>query len=218
MLNPLRIGVLDAHEIARYGLYLHLLEQPDIAVVGSYASYANAIQDVREKELDLLLIGHLPPGSNRLTLIKAMSTEQPELRVLVLLDQPDWATAVMLVASGAHGIVCKTQPLCDYVKAIHSLVQGELYFCPRLIVQASLVNPFGTHPGHAVAVRARLAMLTPRERDILHLCAGGATVTQIAADFTRSVKTISAQKRAAYRKLGLKNDLDLYRCFPQRLA
>jgi two-component system capsular synthesis response regulator RcsB len=180
-LKPVKVGVLDTHEIARYGLCLHLFEQADIAVVGSYGSCAKALQGVCEDEFDLLLIGHLPEGGDTVALIRTLGIEQPALRFLVLLDQPHVATAVLLMASGVHGIVCKTQPLCSYVTAIRSLANGEFYFCSRLILEATLDMP-------------------------------------IAMDFTRSVKTFSAHKRAAYQKLGSKSDLDLFRRLPLRFS
>lgn len=217
MLNPVRVGVLDTHEIARYGLCLHLLEQPGIAVVGSYGNCANVMRSARDNAFDMLLFGHLSEGGDSVALIRTLSIEQPSLRFLVLLDQPHLATAVLLLASGAHGIVCKTQPLDDYVDAIRSLAAGAFYFCTRLIPQAIPDKPVGIHASHVAVTRDRLlnsAMLSPREREILHLCAAGSTVTQIAADFSRSIKTVSAQKRSAYRKLGLKSDLDLFRRLP----
>ena len=81
--------------------------------------------------------------------------------------------------------------------------------------------PVGTHAGDGSATRVCLldrVMLTSQEREVLHLCVAGLTDTQIAAGFTRSVKTINAQKRAAYKKLGLRNDLDLFRRLPLRFS
>ena len=221
MFKSIRVGVLDTHEITRYGLCLHLFEQPDITVVGSYGRCDIAMRGVSEDEFDLLLIGHLSEGNDTVGLIRALSIEQSTLRILVLLDQPHLPTAVLLMASGAHGIICKTQPLDSYVTAIRSLANGEFYFCSRLILQATFDMPVGTHAGDGSATRVCLldrVMLTPQEREVLHLCVAGLTDTQIAAGFTRSVKTINAQKRAAYKKLGLRNDLDLFRRLPLRFS
>ena len=221
MLKPIRVAVLDTHEIARYGLCLHLFEQPGIRVVGSYGCCVSAIRGVCEDKFDLLLIGHLAEGNDTLALIRTLSIEQAALRFLVLLDQPHLPTAVVLMASGVHGIVCKTQPLGSYVTAIHSLAKGEFYFCSRLILQATFDMPVGMHAGDEITTRTRLVdsvMLTSNERKVLHLCVAGLTDTQIAAGFSRSVKTISAQKRAAYRKLGLRHDLDLFRRLPLRFS
>ncbi|MHC8383995.1 LuxR C-terminal-related transcriptional regulator [Pseudomonas sp. LB3P14] len=219
MLNPIRVGVLDRHEIARYGLCVHLLDQPGIAVSGSYANSATALCGARKEGWDLLLMGELLEHSNRVELIRILRVEQPALRFLVLLDQPHLGTAVTLMAAGAHGVVCKNQPLTDYVEAIRSLASGEFYFCCRLAPEQNFERRVSARHAGIDNVRADLfdsAMLTSREREVLRLCAGGLTVTQIAISSARSVKTISAQKQAAYRKLGLKNDLDLFRIFSLR--
>lgn len=213
MLKSIRVGVLDRHELVRYGLCIHLLEQPGFTVSGSYNCPANALSDARIKSLDILVIGHLVECTDCTKIIKVLSVEQPALKFLVLLEQPNLATAVMLLTSGAHGILCKSQPVTEYVDAIRSLVAGELYFCFRLVRDhrdrsAGFHSKLqiGTGPSWGTG-----SVLTTREREVLSLCASGLTVTQIAASSARSVKTISAQKQAAYRKLGLKNDLDFFK-------
>ncbi|OWY37284.1 hypothetical protein CEK28_17890 [Xenophilus sp. AP218F] len=55
--------------------------------------------------------------------------------------------------------------------------------------------------------------LTSREKEVVRCCLDGMTVTQIALKFSRSVKTISLQKNAAYRKLGISNDRELFILF-----
>ncbi|AVJ22735.1 MULTISPECIES: helix-turn-helix transcriptional regulator [Pseudomonas] len=60
--------------------------------------------------------------------------------------------------------------------------------------------------------------LSQREREVLRLCISGLTVTRIAEMSGRSLKTVSTQKLAAYRKLGLKNDMDLFRRLSQYRA
>lgn len=216
MLNPIRVGLLDRHEIARYGLCVHLLDQPGIAVSGSYENSATALCGARKEGWDLLLIGELLEHSNRIELIRILRVEQPTLKFLVLLDQPHLETAVTLMAAGAHGVVCKSQPLTDYVEAIRSIASGEFYFCCKLAREQIFERRVNAM--HAGVNNSRVdlfdsSMLTSREREVLKLFAGGLTVTQIAISSARSVKTISAQKQAAYRKLGLKNDFDLYRIF-----
>jgi len=53
--------------------------------------------------------------------------------------------------------------------------------------------------------------LSPREREVLRCCLDGMSVTEIAEKFARSVKTISGQKQSAFRKLGVRNDSELFK-------
>lgn len=55
--------------------------------------------------------------------------------------------------------------------------------------------------------------LTPRERDVINRIVDGMSVTQIADINKKSIKTVSAQKRAAMRKLGVDNSMDIFKCF-----
>lgn len=67
-------------------------------------------------------------------------------------------------------------------------------------------------------LRTDYDILSPREREVLRCCLEGLTLTQISEKFSRSIKTVSAQKRAAYRKLGIQNDCQLFKIGPSLKA
>jgi DNA-binding NarL/FixJ family response regulator len=128
--------------------------------------------------------------------------------------QPNTVVATLLLTLGGHGVVCKTQPLGAYVEAVRALAAGESYCCSALAVEVgepsvSALCALANDNDDAVLLKS--AVLSLREREVLRLCVSGLTVTQIAGKCGRSVKTISAQKLAAYRKLGVKNDMDLFK-------
>ena len=92
------------------------------------------------------------------------------------------------------------------------LAAGQHYCGPDMTgVEMSSASSALTPTRDAEAMLLSLSTLSIREREVLRLCIGGLTVTCIAARFGRSSKTVSTQKQAAYRKLGLKSDMDLFR-------
>lgn len=219
MLNTIKVGVLDEQEVVRFGLSKHLADQPGMEVTGSYCSTAHALLAAHQGEFDLLLMDHKLEKSDGVELIKTLSREHPNVRVLILMDQHNKAVAKLLLTLGGHGVVCKNQPLDDYVEAIRTVAAGESYCGGGLAAVESYQQPTSANRTQASSCGTQLLrspMLSLREREVLRLCISGMTVTQIAAVFERSVKTVSAQKLTAYRKLGLKNDMDLFRNISRR--
>lgn len=212
MSSLIRVGVLDEHEMMPGGLHLHLAGQPGIAVAGTYRRASDALSAAEQGSIDLLLVGYALQDINGQHVIKTLAAHYPEIRTLVFLVEPCPATGTLLLGMGGHGIVCKREPLEVCASAIRTLAAGQRY----LSASITMVEDAGM-PGTAVdtsdfepALLSHPA-LSQREREVLRLYITGLTVTRIAEMSHRSLKTVSTQKLAAYRKLGLKNDIDLFR-------
>lgn len=125
MLN-IRVGVLEQHHIACFGLCEHLSRQPALLLVGAYDTFDSTLQALQQQRLDVLMIGHLIDDNPR-HLVRILSRRHPGLKVLVLLDYPDPQLASALQSLGAQGVMSKTQPLADYIDALQRLARGEYY-------------------------------------------------------------------------------------------
>ncbi|MFJ7313541.1 LuxR C-terminal-related transcriptional regulator [Pseudomonas sp. NPDC098747] len=212
MSSLIRVGVLDEQEVVRYGLHWHLADQPGISVAGTYSRASDALSAAEHGNIDLLLMGYVLQDSNGQHLIKTMVAHHPEIRILVFLAEPCVATATLLLSIGGHGIVCKREPLEVCVYAIRLLATGQHYQCASIAMAEDPVVPDAPIDiGEAEVALLSHPGLSRREREVLSLCISGLTVTRIAEISERSLKTVSTQKLAAYRKLGVKNDMDLFR-------
>lgn len=212
MSSRTRVAVLDEQEIVHYGLRAYFSGLPDIVITDTYRIPHGALRAVERGEVDLLLMGRLLKSSDSLDFIRALTLQHPELRVLGFLAEPCPATIEGLLESGVHGIVCKHQPLHICVQAIRLLASGQQYWCSGVThINSSDPAPLQTAAHDAEAEILCLPSLTLKEREVLRLCISGLTVTRIAELFNRSLKTVSTQKQAAYRKLGLRNDMELFR-------
>ncbi|WDG45262.1 response regulator transcription factor [Pseudomonas chlororaphis] len=212
MLSPIRVGVFDKLALIRYGLCIYLLKEPGVEVIGAYACSVKALRAARRKKLKVLVIGCMPGNIECLEFVDKLAPEKSAPKLLILLEGPHSPTEARLRLSGAHGILYKTQPLADYVDAIRRLAAGKFYFRSGWAANCSLeLIDCAVREGGVPSTITVSAVLSSRERDVLRLFAKGLTVTQIASGSVKSVKTISAQKRNAYRKLGLKNDLDFFK-------
>lgn len=212
MSSLIRVGVLDEQEVVHFGVRACFSEQPDMHVTGVYFRRSSALQAIERGSVDLLLMDPMFNYQGNLEFIRDLHSHYSTLRILVFLADPCATVVGLLKGAGVHGVIGKRQPLSDCVQAVRALAAGQFYYCPEMgSAAASILSPItaGTHAAEALLLS--LPTLSLREREVLRLCIGGLTVTSIAERFGRSAKTVSTQKQAAYRKLGLKSDMDLFR-------
>jgi len=216
MAGLIRVGVLDEQEVVHYGLRAGCSDLADIAITGAYYFPSGALCGVEQDNIDILIMDYLFKSRDGLDFIRNLNIKHPELRVLMFLTDPCPATITVLQRVGVHGFVCKRQPLNDCIQAIRLLASGQYYLGPGLgSINRACSSPYQTAETDAEAALLSLPSLSEREREVLRLCISGLTVTSIAELSCRSLKTVSTQKQAAYRKLGFKNDIDLFRKLAQ---
>jgi two-component system capsular synthesis response regulator RcsB len=221
--TPLRIALLDDHTVVRHALLELLSETPDFHVVGAFASSRELMAALRTAPAELLLVDFvLAPGDiDGLNLIRVLSTRFPDSKILVVSGHYNPATIALALRAGARGFVGKNQPLPDIVGAIRTVARGHTYLNPALKVEFAYLLSDAAVQDDAAAVAVSAAEqdafigLSPREREVLQCCLNGLSVTQIAEKYGRSVKTISTQKHAAFRKLGIRNDNELFKMHRQ---
>lgn len=122
----IRVGVLEQHAIVRYGLCEHVAGQPELVLAGAYNSAEGILDSVRQDRLDVLLVGYLI-DQDPSQFVQVLSQKCPRLKILALLNHPHAVATGLLLARGAHGVLCKTQPLLAYAEAILAVARGGRY-------------------------------------------------------------------------------------------
>lgn len=212
MSSLIRVGVLDEQEVVHFGVRAFFSEVPDMLVAGVYFRPDSALHAIERGGIDLLLMDLTFNYRGGLDFIRSLHSHYSTLRILVFLADPCAALVNLLKGAGVHGVIGKRQPLSDCVRAVRMLAAGQSYYGPDTDgVDMAIAPPVTAGAHDAEAMLLSLPTLSLREREVLRLCIGGLTVTCIAERFGRSSKTVSTQKQAAYRKLGLKSDMDLFR-------
>lgn len=222
--SAMRIALLDDHAVVRYGLAMRLAEEPDLDVVGAFATSKELMAALRTVQADLLLIDYAL-GSNDidgLNLIRALRVRFPRSKILVASAHHNPATVALAMKAGAGGFVGKSQELGELIQAVRAVGRGRQYLNVAMVAALSSMQQAesgasqasrsltGSAPPASRAL-AELSSLSPREREVLRCCLEGLSVTEIAEKFTRSVKTISGQKQSALRKLGVRSDHELFK-------
>ncbi|PAJ81923.1 response regulator [Burkholderia ubonensis] len=197
-----RVIVADDHPVTGHGIAQMLTDMPTIEVVAVVPSAAALIEKLDAVSCDVLVLDYvMPPGEHGdgQTLIGYLRRRYPGLRfvTVTMLNSP--AVFRALQTLGVRCICSKSDAMSHIVAAVHAAFTHGRYLSPTIAALLDDGDPSGGNP------------LTQRESEIVRLFREGYKVTEIAEILNRSKKTISAQKLAAMRKLGMKRDADLIR-------
>ncbi|OMG71770.1 response regulator [Burkholderia ubonensis] len=197
-----RVIVADDHPVTGHGIAQMLNDMPTIEVVAVVPSSAALIEKLDASPCDVLVLDYVMPSGEHgdgQALIGYLQRRYPDLRfvTVTMLNSP--AVFQALQKLGVKCIVSKSDAMSHLVAAVHAAFAHGQYLSPTI---ASSLDHAGASGASA---------LSQRESEIVRLFREGYKVTEIAEKLNRSKKTISAQKLAAMRKLGMKRDADLIR-------
>lgn len=197
-IGSVRVALLDDHALVRKGLVAQLEKSPSILIVGNHGNSKPFRALLARMPVDVALIDYSLSREDvdGVALIKQLRAAHPRLKILVVSAHEEHVVVQRLLQAGADGFVAKSQDPDDVIHAIDAVMTGQRY------VSSSM--PVDGMPG-------TLSLLSPREIEVVRCLLEGKAVSEIARKFDRSVKTISAQKSAAYRKLGIGNDAELFK-------
>ncbi|SAK40268.1 LuxR family transcriptional regulator [Caballeronia hypogeia] len=202
-----RLAIADDHPLVILAIERFSGNFPNVEVVSRSANSTHLIEALERGECDVVIMDFFMPGGrygDGVELIKYVASHFPEVRVVVVSCNGDASLVKQALEAGAHAFLSKEDRLDLIYVAIVSVIANETYLGPAIRRAVALADG----ESHARFIRQRL---TTRELEVIERYARGANVTEIAKDLDRSVKTISAQKCAAMRKLDLSTDADLYR-------
>ena len=201
--RPLRVLVADDQELVRAGFRL-ILEAAGFAVVGEAADGAEALALAAREHPDVVLMDIRMPVMDGLAAARQLTAQgdgAPKVVMLTTFDLDDYVYEAL--RSGASGFLLKDAPRADLIAAVRVAAAGDALLAPS--VTRRLIETFAQRPAAAAPSPARLASLTPRERDILLLVARGQSNTEIASALVVSEATVKTHVTHLLGKLGLRD-------------
>ena len=215
--RPIRIVVADDHPVVLMGTKLILREtRKNLRVVGEAGSGKALLMLLARQPCDLLVTDFsMPAGDDSedgLLLIRRLRRNHPDLPIIVMTMIRNPALVRGMFAAGANGVVGKADMAKELLRALHAVLGKRTYVSSDLhewLDRAAAPESPGETDDMQIA-EADMALLSPREAEVVRMYAGGLSVTQIAERLRRSVKTVSQQKNDAMRKLGLTSNSQLY--------
>lgn len=132
--QTIRVSLLDDHTLVRLGLARFIEQQPDLLLVGSYASGAETLRDLAATYTDVLVLDYalIPGDISGPELIRALKQQHPALRIIVLTASIDETRVSACFEAGALGIAHKRLPLPELMDAIRAIHGGQRYVDPSL--------------------------------------------------------------------------------------
>ncbi|HUP16667.1 MAG TPA: response regulator transcription factor [Acidimicrobiia bacterium] len=201
----IRVFVVDDHDLFRVGIRHGL--PSDIVVMGEASEVGPAVELIKERAPDVVLLDvHLPGGGGRYV-IDGVRKTHPDVKFLALSASDAAEDVVAVVRAGARGYVTKTIAPYELGEAIRRVAGGDVVFSPRLA--GFVLDAFSSIP--VGQVDPELDHLSDREREVLQLIARGYTYREVAEELGISIKTVESHVSAVLRKLQLSNRNELTR-------
>jgi two-component system, NarL family, captular synthesis response regulator RcsB len=210
----IRVVLLDDHPVVLHGLSAQLADVSDISVVGEFETSRALLAALAVQQVDVLLMDYslAPQEIDGVSLLRVLQVRFPSLEILVMSGQGSPATAALALRSGARGFIGKMRPMSEVIEAIRTVAARKRYVDQTLAYElGQVVNKAHGVDEEGATTLAGQSSLSPREQEVLRCVLDGMAVTSIAKKFSRSVNTISTQKQAAYRKLGIRTDAELFK-------
>ena len=201
MSDAITILIVDDHAVVRRGVRAFLETQPDCMVVGEVGSGGEAVLAAAEQAPDVVLMDLVMPGMVGVEATRLLKQKSPCSEVIVLTSYHEDEHVFPAIRAGALSYILKDISLSELADAVRKASRGEAVMHPS--VAARLVKEVESTEGTTGRNTALAALLSERERQVLHLIAEGLSNGEIATRLVISEKTVKSHVRNILSKLHL---------------
>ena len=208
---PIRVFLLDDHEIVRRGVRDLLEAEDDIEVVGEAGTAEEAIGRIAAVGTEVAVLDVRLPDGNGVEVCREIRSRHPEIQCLMLTSFSDDEALFDAITAGAAGYVLKQIRGSDLVDSVRRVSEGQSLLDP--VVTSRVLERIR----RGAEEDERLGRLTEQERRILELLAEGLTNRQIAERLYLAEKTVKNYVSNLLTKLGMERRTEAA-VFAARLA
>jgi DNA-binding NarL/FixJ family response regulator len=201
--TPIKILVIDDHDVVRMGICSLIESTPGVEVIGQGSSGEQALLLTRELNPDIVFMDIRMPGIGGLEATRRLMLANPGLKVIVVSVFADDTYPAQLLKAGAAGYITKQADREEIQRALQTVIEDGIYVSPAI---AQLMVVKGLKPDQQ---SSPLAALSRRELQIAQMIGSGHRANEVAAVLNISPKTINTYKYRIYDKLGVGNDVEL---------
>ena len=204
----LRIMLADDHPFVLLGIRATLVAHGGFTIVGEATNPSSLVQLMSKTSCDVLVTDLTMPDASGdaddgLRLIRRIRGGWPEVRIVVLTSLTNAAILRSIVSDGVIGMLNKSESMDELAAAIRAAGAGRSYVSQSILLTLAEASgePIGISP---------MRNLSPRQAEVIRMFVRGKSISEIARDLGRDVRTVSRQKRDAMAKLGVSNDPGLF--------
>jgi two-component system capsular synthesis response regulator RcsB len=204
---PIRTIIADDHPLVLLAIENLVASLPNMRIVGRALDSTQLFDELERLACDVVVMDLYMPGGacgDGLDAIRLFKARYPNVALVILTMTTEVDVLQEAVSLGVNAVLSKRDRIDLLHVAVVTALAREFYLGPTvraLLADAKLAQRLE---------RVR-QLLSKRELEVFSYYAAGLGITEIARQTGRSVKTISAQKCAAMKKLSLHSDVDLYR-------
>ncbi|MFJ5228933.1 response regulator [Kitasatospora sp. NPDC088391] len=210
---PIRVFLLDDHEVVRRGVHDLLDSEPDLEVVGEAGTVEQALARVPALRPDVAVLDMRLPDGDGVTVCRELRSRMPGLACLMLTSFDDEEALLDSIMAGAAGYVLKQISGTDLVTAIRTVAAGQ-----SMLDSGAATRLMARLRGESPAPAAGVPQLTDREREILALIGEGLTNRQIGERVFLAEKTVKNHISRLLAKLGVERRVQAAVIATQTLA
>ena len=197
-MRSIRVLLAEDHELVRAGIRSLLEKMPGVSVVGEASNGREALELVRSKLPNLVLMDIAMPVLGGLETLPQIVKNFPTMKVVILSAYGTEEYVSHAFRSGASGYMLKYATTVELELAIKLVAQGKIYLSPsisRIIINSHLERGDGA--------LSPFEQLTSRQREILQMIAEGNNTKEIAFPLDISVKTVEAHRLQLMARLNI---------------
>lgn len=201
--GPIRVMVVDDHDLVRHGIVSLLDSHDDIDVIAEADSGEAAIDICREREaeLQIVLMDINMPGMGGMEATQRISKRWPHIGIIIISMHGDGPLPKKLLRGGAKGYLSKGNGVDEMVDAVVDVHNGGQYIAKDIAQKLAL----SLLPGEESLIDS----LSTRELQVLMMISQGLKTNDISDTLHLSPKTVSTYRKRLYDKLDVSSDIEL---------
>lgn len=204
MCAVIRVLLADDEAMIRAGVRAILSAAPDVEVVAEAADGHQAVEQTRAYRPDVILLDIRMPVLDGLSAAAELRRVVPETAVVMLTTFGEDEYVAAALEAGVSGFLLKSGDPYELMAAVRAAHEGAAFLSPRVARQV-IAQLSGKLMARQQAARAKVAVLTPRERDVMALLGAGLSNAEIGRRLFLVEGTVKAHVSALMTRLGVRN-------------